>query len=411
MRKTMTYSAAAIGVIGLAAASLAAWVHASGLPRYPVEPVEVRLEATPARVARGRDLVSMLCVSCHMNPTTRTLSGKRLLDNPPEFGVVYAANITRHVDRGIGRWTDGDLLRLLRTGVRPDGRYTPPYMPKLPRAADEDLAAVVVFLRSDDPLVAPTDVVTPTSQESFLTRILARTAWAPLPYPRVPILAPGASDAVARGRYLANDLLDCYGCHSADFKTVDPLQPDRSAGFYQGGNRLLDAEGHEIHSANLTPDRETGIGAWSDGDFVRALTGGLRPDGSTIRYPMLPYAALSDEDARAIHAYLRTLAPVAKARPAAPAPAAAQAASEGERIYLARGCVACHGRQGNGVYDLRRAVVKYPTDEALAAFIRAPRQAVPDIAMPAFDGLISDDEMVHLVAHVRRLQLPQEAMH
>ena len=404
MRRTIRYAAVILGILGLTVAGVAAWVLLNGLPTYPVEPNATRVDVTPARVSRGRDLVTMMCASCHLDSATRTLSGKRMVDAPPEFGVIYAPNITRHAERGIGRWSDGDVLRLLRTGIRPDGRYVPPYMPKLPRAADEDLAAIVAYLRSDDPLVAPTETAPPTSTPGFLTKALARLVWSPLPYPEALLTAPDDSAPLARGRYLANDLLDCYGCHSADFKTVDVLHPERSAGFYQGGNRLRDADGQDVVSANLTPDAQTGIGAWSEDALVRALTRGQRPDGTTTRYPMLPYAALSDADARAIHAYLRTLAPVTAPRPAVTT-VPPLATSTGQQVYRDRGCASCHGDRGNGVYDIRHALAKYTSDESLAAFIRNPGAAVPRITMPVFDGVVADSDMSALVTYLRSLRV------
>ncbi len=405
MRRLLVYLGGIVGVLLLAVIGLAGWIRTSGLPHYPVARIDVTIAPTPERIAHGRDLARMLCASCHFNPATRSLAGKRMADVTPQFGVIYAPNITRHPERGIGQWTDGELLSLLRTGIRRDGRYTPPFMVKLPRASDEDLASIIAFLRSDDPLVAPSDVATPPSEFGFLTKLLSRVAWSPLPYPQAPIVAPDTADAMARGRYLANDLLDCYACHSSDFTRLDVLQPERSAGFYEGGNTLLDAGGREIFSTNLTPDPETGIGAWTEEQFVRALTGGLRPDGSTILYPMQPYAALTDADARAIYTYLRSLAPVVKSRPPSPAHEVARAESAGQKTYNERGCPSCHGPAGVGLYDLRGATRRYPTNEDLARFIRNPGAQVPGIAMPAFGGVIPDAELPGLIAYVRALQV------
>lgn len=407
MRRALKYLGIAGGGLLGAAALAAVYVQVRGIPRYPVEALELVVDATPERLAHGRGLVSMLCASCHLDPATKALSGKRMPDAPPEFGVIHAPNITRHPEHGIGRWSDGELVYLLRTGIARDGHFTPPYMPKLPRASDEDIAAIVAFLRSDDPLVRPLDVPSQPSQVTFLTKLLTRVAWQPLPLPRQPIAAPTLSDRVERGRYLANDLLDCYACHSSDFTKLDPLQPERSAGFFEGGNKLLDAAGRVIYSTNLTPDPETGIGSWSEGAFVRALKGGLRPDGGTILYPMQLYTALADADAAAIYAYLRTLPAVSRQRPPSPAHELARAESEGQRVYNERHCTSCHGKEGVGLYDLRRALARYPSDEELVAFIKQPAARVPGIAMPAWAGVIPERDYPPLVAYVRSLQLPE----
>lgn len=113
-------------------------------------------------------------------------------------------------------------------------------------------------------------------------------------------------DAVARGKALA-EAADCSGCH-----TADPARP------FAGGKRIETPFG-AIYSPNLTPDRDTGIGRWSDDDFYRALHLGIAPNGSRY-YPAFPYpnfARMTREDVLAIRAYLATLAPVHNMRPPA----------------------------------------------------------------------------------------------
>jgi len=111
--------------------------------------------------------------------------------------------------------------------------------------------------------------------------------------------AEPSQEAIARGKALA-DTADCGNCH-----TADPAKP------FAGGKRI-DTPFGGIYSANLTPDRDSGLGAWSDDDFVRALRYGVDPDGSRY-YPAFPYphfTKLIKPDVLAIRAYLATLAPV-----------------------------------------------------------------------------------------------------
>ena len=105
--------------------------------------------------------------------------------------------------------------------------------------------------------------------------------------------------------------LECYACHSADFKTMNIGEPEKSVGYMGGGNTLLDLRRQPIRSANLTPDAETGIGRWSERDFVTALRSGFRPDRTILRYPMPLMPDLGEDEAGAIHAYLRTIPPSA----------------------------------------------------------------------------------------------------
>jgi mono/diheme cytochrome c family protein len=126
------------------------------------------------------------------------------------------------------------------------------------------------------------------------------TARAQAPAPQ----ALASSDAVARGKALT-EAADCAGCH-----TADPAKP------FAGGKRFNSQFG-AIYSPNLTPDRDSGIGGWSDDDFYRALHEGIAPDGSHY-YPVFPYpnfTRMTRDDVLAIRAYLATLAPVRNTPP------------------------------------------------------------------------------------------------
>lgn len=78
-----------------------AYVAVTGIPKCQPGRLQARVEVTPEKVERGRKYAQILCASCHQNPTTRTLTGKRLGDLPPEFGVVYSKNITQDSVKGI----------------------------------------------------------------------------------------------------------------------------------------------------------------------------------------------------------------------------------------------------------------------------------------------------------------------
>ena len=106
---------------------------------------------------------------------------------------------------------------------------------------------------------------------------------------------------VGRGQYLVF-AGGCITCHTADRPDAVPL----------AGGRRLETPFGTFHSPNLTPDRATGLGGWTDADLGRALREGRAPDGS-FYYPVFPYPSytgISDEDVAAIAAYLRSLAPV-----------------------------------------------------------------------------------------------------
>jgi mono/diheme cytochrome c family protein len=336
-----------------------------------------------------------------MDSATGALTGKRMPDLPPEFGEASSLNITAHPTKGIGEWTNGEIVYLLRTGIARDGRYTPPWMVKLPNASDEDLRDIIAFLRSDDELVRARDADDKPSRPSLLTKVLCRIAFKPFPYPAHEIAAPAADDAVATGRYLVNARLLCYGCHSADFKSNDDVHPENSPGYMGGGLAMPDLGGKIVRTANLTPDAETGIGRWSSTDFRRALREGITPDNRPLRYPMVPYRVLSDAETDAIYAYLRTVPAIANK--VAPPEAYVVEGDRGKQVYYAYGCNGCHGDTGHGQYDLRKGPAKYPTDDELIAWIKHPERVRPGISMPTWDGVIHEDEYAPLATYVRSL--------
>lgn len=403
MRKLLRVLGYALALIVAAAGAFLAWVAITGIPKYAPGRIERKVEITPERVARGRKIASLSCFNCHQNPTTGRLTGKRLVDAPKQFGPIFSKNITRDPTHGIGTWTDGELIYLLRTGIDRTGQYLPPYMPRVALMSDDDVESVVAFLRSDDPLVAPAPEDPPgRTRPSFLTKVLSHTVFKPLPYPRQRIETPSPADRVAYGRYLSNSI-GCFGCHSADFKTMDELVPEKTKGFYGGGNALLDQRGETIQTANLTPDEATGIGKWSEEDFDRALRLGVRPDRTVLLYPMLPMPEFSREDTAALYAYLRTVPKRLHAVPRPVRQPVAADASEGKKLYYRYGCPACHGDNGVGIGDLRRAAEHYPTDTQLVAWIKNPSSFKPGTKMPTWDGVIADGEYPALIAYVKEL--------
>ena len=113
------------------------------------------------------------------------------------------------------------------------------------------------------------------------------------------------SDLVSRGRYLT-DAADCQTCHT------------REGGVPFAGGRAFKTQFGTLYSSNITPDRETGIGNWSAGDFLRVVHKGVRPDGAHL-YPAFPYAAytyLTDDDVQAMWLYLRSVPAVKNPIPA-----------------------------------------------------------------------------------------------
>lgn len=309
MKKVFKIVAIIIGIVLVAGIAGAAYIHFDGIPKYEAKPPALTVVADSAMIAEGQRHAKMVCNQCHMG-TGGTLEGGPLLDMPAMFGKVWAANITKHEKYGSGRYTDGELAYLLRTGIKRDGQYAPPWMPKFPHLSDSDLHNIIAYLRSDAPELAPSEKQQPISQPTFFAKFLAHVAFKPLPYPTGPITAPPVSDKVAYGKYLLTAKVDCYGCHSPSFETVNVMEPEKTPGYLTGGNAMPDREGNIIHTRNLTPDKETGLGNWTEEQFIKAVRYGQRDGKPALRYPMTPYTLLTDEEVSAIWAYLQTVPPV-----------------------------------------------------------------------------------------------------
>jgi len=102
--------------------------------------------------------------------------------------------------------------------------------------------------------------------------------------------------------------MECYSCHSQSFAKNDYFEPEKSPGFFGGGNKMYDMDKKEIYSLNITMDKNTGIGNWSESDFIKAVQTGILPNNQpALRYTMQPYANLTDKEISAIYAYLKTV--------------------------------------------------------------------------------------------------------
>ncbi|WP_310589097.1 c-type cytochrome [Fibrella forsythiae] len=186
----------------------------------------LRFLITPTPVARGEVIENIQCMSCHADNENR-LTGKRMAEVPAIFGMVYSKNTTQDWEKGIGNWTDGELIYFLRTGIRRDGSYAL-IMPQYPNMVDEDLQSVVAWLRSDRFPVQASKPEPQASEFSLVTKLLTHVLLKPLPYPQQFITFPDTTDQVAFGRYTADAIGDCCACHSSDLVDQDKIHPHRT---------------------------------------------------------------------------------------------------------------------------------------------------------------------------------------
>ncbi len=307
MKKALKIIGIVLGAVVLLIAAVALYFNIKGIPHYEVNAPDITVELDSARVARGEFIVNQTCAICHLGDDGN-FSG-RLMEKDPDFGTFYAQNITQHPEAGIGKYTDGELMYLFRTGIKRDGQYALPFMPRFNHMSDEDVKSVIAYLRSDARRVQPVDVKQPPQEPTLLAKILANLAFKPLPYPGKEIIAPAPTDKVAYGKYLLTGVLECYGCHSESFETVDVINPENSPGYLAGGNMLKHPqfETELVPSANITMHPEKGLGKWTEEQFAQAVRFGQGADGKGLSPAMPKYTLLTDEDISAIWAYLQTV--------------------------------------------------------------------------------------------------------
>jgi len=255
-------------------------------------------------VERGKYLVEVIgaCGNCHTpKGAAGELAGKHMAGGfkiEEGFGVAIAPNITPDRETGIGSWSDVEIIRAIREGKGRDGRTLGPPMPYgLYRdLSDVDVKAIVAYLRT---LPA---IKNRPERSRYLIKL--PSFWGP---PVGVVSEPSKRDPVKYGAYLAGPVAHCAECHT-------PVSPDGgmdTTRLFAGGFKFTGPWGAS-YSSNLTPDRETGIGAWTDAQIVAGIYG-VKPNGQPVLPPMpWPYYAgrIADGDLKAIVAYLRSLPPI-----------------------------------------------------------------------------------------------------
>ncbi len=257
-------------------------------------------------VERGRYLFAVAgCQGCHTVKGGELLAGGRALKTP--FGTFYGPNITPEPEHGIGRWSDADFLRALREGVSPDGDFYYPAFPYLSFTGmtDEDILAIKAYIFTLPPVAEPRrdhDLDFP-----YNIRVgLAPWRWRYFkPGPLKP--DPGHGEAWNRGAYLVQAVAHCVECHTPRDFLGGPKKDMAFAGTAEG------PEGTVV--PNITPNKQTGLGDWSAGDFDFFLSLGMMPDGDVVGDVMYEVvqsgtSKLTRADREAIAAYLQALPPI-----------------------------------------------------------------------------------------------------
>lgn len=278
--------------------------------KYDAPYPNVKATKDSATIVRGKNLVfgAAHCANCHspegiderLNKGEEVpLSGGRKFDIP--IGILFARNLTPD-ETGIGKLSDAAIARALRYGVGTTGAALFDFMP-FHNTSDEDLVAIISYLRSQPPI--KNDI--PKHDFNLLGKIVKAFVLKPAgPTGEVPMVVK-RDTSVEYGKYLANSVANCRGCHTnRDLMTGAFTGED-----YAGGLKFempTDSGLYSLTTPNLTPDPTGRIKGWKQEQFIaRFRMGAIIPQ---THMPWGPFSRMSDDELKAIYNFLQTVKPV-----------------------------------------------------------------------------------------------------
>ncbi len=315
MKKALKILAALIIILILGVTGFLFYIG-NAMPNVGDAP-DLTIEATPERLARGEYLATFVtgCLECHSQRDFSKFAGpvneSRLGEGGELFGTeygfpgnYYSRNIT---PAGVGDWTDGELFRAITMGVSKDGHALFPIMP-YPHYGTmdvEDIYSIIAFLRTLEPI----ENEPPPSVSNFPMNFIINT----LPKPPAFVTKPSETDLIKYGQYLTNAAI-CMDCHTQEEKGQYKMEM-----YMAGGFEFPMPGGTIVRSANITPDKKTGIGTWTEEQFVARFK--LYADSTYTPHTVAPgefntvmpwnyYKDIKEEDLKAIFAYLKSIKPI-----------------------------------------------------------------------------------------------------
>jgi mono/diheme cytochrome c family protein len=370
----------------------------------PAKLTQASLLERGAYLARAAD-----CMVCHTTQGGKEYAGGLGFKLP--FGTLYSTNITPDKDTGIGNYSDQDFLNALHRGTRRDGARLYPAMPftSYTYITDADALAIKAYLFS----LAPVRAVPPANTLAFpFNQRWAMAFWSALFNPDTRF-EPDTSKSPEwnRGAYLAEALAHCGECHTPRNLAFALNNRKKFGGALTAGWRAF----------NISSDKATGLGAWSDDDIFSYLSTGHAAGHGTASGPMgeavdQSFSQLAPEDIRAMVAYLRSVPAIASADlPATLAPPAPASHKDGGGTPEPRGkmvfqgaCVSCHGWTGESSLSSFATLtgawaVNDPSATNVAQIVISGtrRHTPPDaVSMPAFGNAYSDVEIAAVANYV-----------
>jgi mono/diheme cytochrome c family protein len=361
------------------------------------------------QIKRGEYLIRAAdCEVCHTAPGGAAFAGGLAIPLP--FGTLYSTNVTSDKETGIGDYSDADFLNAVQRGIRKDGSRLYPAMPypSYTYITDADALAIKAYLFSRPAIRAANRADTlgfPFNQRWSMIF----WSWAFNANSR---FAPNTAQSAQwnRGAYLAEALAHCGECHT----------PRNLAFALNNRKKFAGAETAGWHAFNITSDKGTGIGGWSDDEVLAYLTTGHALNRGTAAGPMgeavdESFSHMAPSDIRALVVYLRSVPAISEPDlPATIAPAAPPRPDE-DRTAVALGkkvfqeaCVSCHDWSGISAISPyatiagARAVNDPKATNIAQIVISGTRRSTPNgiISMPAFGAAYSDIEIAAVANYV-----------
>ncbi len=291
--------------------------------KYDIAYPDLQVSTDSAVIAKGKYLVHSPahCSNCHVGSVAEMIAadaGENIpLKGGVEFplgpiGILYTRNLTPDPTTGIGRYSDGQLFRMMRHAVKPDGTATLSVLMPFWNMADEDLIAVVSYLRSMEPIKNEVR----DNKWTFmgkLVRVIA-SSFQPIENPTPPAFAPAMQATIERGEYLARYVANCVGCHTArDPMTFEAIGPEFGGGMeFEPWPEFALAVGGDpelwTRTPNIMPHPNSALSKFKTVEEWKARF----RQGRLINISQMhwgPFSRMSDEDLEALYLYLTSLEP------------------------------------------------------------------------------------------------------
>jgi len=365
--------------------------------------------AKASAVERGEYLARAAdCMVCHTVTGGKEYAGGLGFKLP--FGTLYSTNITPDKETGIGNYSDQDFLNAVQHGKRRDGAMLYPAMPytSYTYLSDDDALAIKAYLFS----LPPVRAAAPENTLSFpFNQRWAMWFWSTVFSPNTRYTPDTAKTPEwNRGAYLVEALAHCGECHTPRNLAFALDNRKKFGGAITAGWRAF----------NISSDKATGVGGWSDEELIAYLSTGHAKGRGTASGPMgeavdHSLSKLAPEDIKAIVAYLRSVPPIASPDlPATPAPVAPASHKEGQtadargKIVFQQACASCHGWSGESPVSPMATLtgvwaVNDPAATNVAQIvISGTKRHTPDgaLSMPAFGNAYTDDEIAAVANYV-----------